>query len=150
MENMGGKTIKVEKRKFTRFKIKDLSFALLKSDSYEELGNIIDISKGGLAFQYLVGENQIKEAFELDIILASNDFHIKKLPCKTISDFEMTNKIYFSSLKMKRHSIKFGELDNNQKSELDYFIKQYTISVAQDKLIDLEGSKYEHGTNIRG
>jgi len=38
----------------------------------------------------------------------------------------MTNKIYFSSLKMKRHSIKFGEL------ELDYFIKQYTISEAQD------------------
>lgn len=131
MENTGRKTIKVEKRKFKRFKVKDLSFALLKSSFYEELGEIIDISKGGLAFQYLVGENQIKESVELDIILAGNGLHIKKLPCKTISAFEIINKIDFSSLKMKRHSIKFGELDNNQISELDYFIKQHTISEAQ-------------------
>jgi len=131
MENIVRKTIKVEMRKFTRFKVKDLSFALLKTVFYEELGEIIDISKGGLAFKYLVGENQIKEAVELDIIHAHNSFHIKKLPCKTISDFEIINEIDFSSLKMKRHSIKFGELDNNQISELDYFIKHHTISKAQ-------------------
>jgi hypothetical protein len=134
MENIDRKTIEVENRKFKRFKVKDLSFALLKSSFYEELGEIIDISKGGLAFKYLVGENQIKEAVELDIILAHNGFHIKKLPCKTISDFEIINEIYFSSLKMRQHSIEFGELDNNQISELDYFIKQHTISEAQVRL----------------
>jgi hypothetical protein len=53
MENIGRKTIEVENRKFKRFKVKDLSFALLKSSFYEELGEIIDISKGGLAFKYL-------------------------------------------------------------------------------------------------
>ncbi len=131
MENIDRKTIEVENRKFNRFKVKDLSFALLKSASYEELGEIVDISKGGLAFQYLVGEDRIKEPVELDIILAGNGVHIKKIPCKTISDFEITNKVYFSSLKMGRHSIKFGELDNNQISELDYFIKQHTIGEAQ-------------------
>ena len=131
MENIGRKTIEVEMRKFTRFKVKDLSFALLKTAFYEELGEILDISKGGLAFKYLVGENQIKEAVELDIIHANNSFHIKKLRCKTISDFEIINEVDFSSLKMKRHSVKFGELDNNQISELDYFIKQYTISEVQ-------------------
>ena len=134
MGNTDRKTIKVEKRKFTRFKVKDLSFALLKSDFYEELGEIIDISKGGLAFQYLVGENLIKEAVELDIILAHNGFHLKELPCKTISDFEIINEIYFSSLKMRRHSIKFADLDNKQISELDYFIKQHTSSEAQVRL----------------
>ena len=131
MENIGRKTIEVEKRKFTRFKVKYLSFALLRAVLYEELGEIIDISKGGLAFKYLVGENQIKEAVALDIMHSGSDFYIKKLPCKTISDFELINEIDFSSLKMKRHSIKFGELDNNQISDLDYFIKQYTISEAQ-------------------
>jgi len=130
MENIDRKTIKAEKRKFKRFKTKNLSFALLKSSFYEELGEIVDIGKGGLAFQYLVGEDRIEEPVELDIILAGNGVHIKKIPCKTISDFEITNEIYFSSLKMRRHSIKFGELDNNQISELDYFIKQNTIAVA--------------------
>ncbi len=130
MENIDRKTIEVENRKFKRFKVKDLSFALLKSASYEELGEIVDISKGGLALQCLVGKDQIKESVQLDIILAGNGCHIKKMPCKTISDFEITNKIYFSSLKMRRHSIKFGELDNHQISELDYFIKQHTIGVA--------------------
>ena len=131
MKNIEMKTIKVEKRKFKRFKVKDLSFALLKSASYEELGKIVDISKGGLALQCLVGEQRIEESVELDIILAGNGFHIKKMPCKTISDFEITNKIHFSSLKMRRHSIKFGELDDHQISELDYFIKQHTIAEAQ-------------------
>ncbi len=131
MENIDRKTAKVEKRKIKRFKVKDLSFALLKSVSYEELGEIVDISKGGIAFQYFVGENQIKKAVELDIILAGNGFHMKKIPCKTISDFEIIDEIYFSPLKMRRHSIKFGELDNNQISELDYFIKHHTISEAQ-------------------
>ena len=131
MKNIEMKTIKVEKRKFKRFKVRDLSFALLKSASYEELGEIVDISKGGLALQCLVGEQRIEESVELDIILAGNGFHIKKMPCKTISDFEITNKIYFSSLKMRRHSIKFGELDDHQISELDYFIKQHTIGEAQ-------------------
>ncbi|MBW2568339.1 MAG: PilZ domain-containing protein [Deltaproteobacteria bacterium] len=131
MENIERKTIKVEKRKFKRFNIKDLSFALLKSASHEKLGEIVDISKGGLAFQYLMGEHQIKGSVELDIILAGNGFHIKKIPCKTISDFEMTNKIYFSSLRMRRHSIKFGELNDHQISELDYFIKQHTIGLTQ-------------------
>jgi len=130
-ENIERKTIKAEKRKFNRFKVKDVSFALLKSASYEELGEIIDISKGGLAVQCLVGKQRIKESVELDIILAGNGFNIKQMPCKTISDFEITNKIYFSSLKMRRHSIKFGELDNHQISELDYFIRQHTIGEAQ-------------------
>jgi hypothetical protein len=131
MENIDRKTIKVENRKFKRFKVKDLSFALLKSASYEELGEIIDISKEGLALQCLIGEHRIKESVELDIILAGNGFHIKKMPCKTTSDFEITNKIYFSSLKMRRYGIKFGELDDHQISELDYFIKHYTIGEAQ-------------------
>ena len=136
MKNINRKTINIEKRKFKRFKLKNLAFALLKSVSYEELGEIIDISKGGLALQYLVGEKQIKEFVELDIIFADNGFHIKKIPCKTISDFEITNEIYFSFLKMRRHSIKFGELDNHQTSELNYFIKQHTIAEAQANKIE--------------
>jgi hypothetical protein len=35
---------------------------------------------------------------------------------------------------MRRHSIKFDELDNNQISELDYFIKQHTSSETQVSL----------------
>lgn len=131
MENIDRKTVKVEKRKFKRFKIKHLSFALLKSSFYEELGEIIDISKGGLAFQYLGEKNLVKESDKLDIILAGNGFHIKKMPCKTVSDFEIINNLHFSSLKMRRHAVQFGELDNNQISELDYFIKHHTIGEAQ-------------------
>ena len=121
----------IEKRKYKRFKVKDITFALLKSSYSEEMGEIVDISRGGLAINYFVGKDSIiKESVELDIILADNGLYIKNMPCRIISDFEITDKFYFSSIKMRRHCIQFRELEISQISELDYFIQNHTIGKA--------------------
>jgi hypothetical protein len=48
----------VEKRKHKRFRSKDLAYAAFGSKAMK-IGQIIDISLGGLAFQYIADGDQI-------------------------------------------------------------------------------------------
>ncbi len=49
-------TPKKERRKYTRYSIKNGSYATISPDS-TKLGQIIDISMGGLAFKYIDAES---------------------------------------------------------------------------------------------
>ena len=116
----------IERRKHKRFQVQDIAFAVLRGQA-ELLGQIIDISKGGLAFHYIVSDKNVKNSFELDILLAYYGLYMEKIKFKTISDFQIPNKSPFSPIIMRRHGIKFGELAPNQVSMLEDFIREYTI-----------------------
>ena len=68
-----------DRRKSKRYKMKDVAFAVLTSGSDEELGQVINISRGGLAFEYFVGSRQIRDAKYLDIMLTKNELYINKI-----------------------------------------------------------------------
>ena len=55
-----------ERRMHERFKAKEGAFAKVKNGSYK-LGQIKDISKGGLAFTYPADGHQIPESFRVDV-----------------------------------------------------------------------------------
>jgi hypothetical protein len=59
----------VERRKHKRFIIRDVAFAILRTGEDEELGQIANISMGGLAFQYFVGNRELQKADRLDVLL---------------------------------------------------------------------------------
>ena len=42
------------KRKHTRFRPEDVTFVSLRSESEEDMGELLDISKGGLSFSYFI------------------------------------------------------------------------------------------------
>ena len=117
---------KVERRKHKRFQVQDIAFAVLRGQA-DQLGQIIDISRGGLAFHYIVSGKNVKRSFELDILLAYYGLYMEKIKFKTISDFQIPNKSPFSPIIMRRHSVKFGELAPNQVSMLEEFIREYTV-----------------------
>lgn len=115
----------IERRKYSRFWAKD--GALIEVRSHRgRLGEIIDISKGGLAFRYIDIGDRPKGSFELDIFLKEADFRLEKVPAKTISDLKTTKYFPYSSTKTRRQGVQFGELTRNQISKLDHFIKNYT------------------------
>jgi len=116
----------VDKRKHTRFRSQDLAFAAFGSHS-KEIGEIIDISMGGLAFLYIADGDQINESRELEIYLAKDDFHLKEVPFNTISDFELPNEFPTSSIIMRRRGVQFGDLRQDQVSQLGYFIRNHTV-----------------------
>jgi len=116
----------VDNRKHKRFRSQDLAFAAFGSHS-KEIGQIIDISRGGLAFLYISDGDQINESTELEIYLANNGFHLKEVPFNTISDFELTSEFPLSSIIMRRCGVQFKELTQTQVSQLGYFIQNHTV-----------------------
>lgn len=116
----------VDKRKHKRFRSQDLAFAAFGSH-IKEIGQIIDISRGGLAFRYVADGDRLNESRELEIYLANNGFHLKEVPFNTISDFELTSEFPTSFIIMRRRGVQFGELTQDQVSQLGYFIQNHTV-----------------------
>jgi hypothetical protein len=114
-----------DRRKQKRFQIQDGLFAIVRPE-FTKLGQIIDIGMGGLAFRYVVTGNRENKAFEVDIFLVGDGFYLEKVPIKTISDIKLPKKFSNGPLPMRRCGVKFGELTQNQITQLEYFIKNYT------------------------
>jgi hypothetical protein len=89
-------------------------------------GRIIDISREGLAFHYVTSEGGSNGSFELGILFAYHGFYCEKIPVKTISDFEVPDETRVNSIATRRRSVQFGELTEDQISQLEYFIQNLT------------------------
>jgi hypothetical protein len=119
----------VERRKHKRFLAEDGAYAAVRPQ-YDKIGQIIDISRGGLAFSYRVSDSQAHESFELDIFLIGDDFHLDKVPFKIVSDQKIPESLCPGSLKMRRCAVQFGELTQKQLRQLEDFILSYTVGEA--------------------
>ena len=115
----------IERRKHKRFKVKGGAFAVSTPDC-KNLGQIKDIGKGGLAFQFIENGEQTKGSFEIEIFSTVGDFYLKKLPVRTVLDFEVDNTVSSNSMVMRQWSMQFGELNYFQKLLLDFFLQKYT------------------------
>ena len=116
----------VDKRRFRRFQAPQNAFALLRGPD-GRLGQIIDISKGGLAFRYVGNGAQPKRSFQMDIFLANNGFRMEKVSFRTVSDFEVSKQGLANSVIMRRRGVQFDELNQEDASRLDYFIENYAL-----------------------
>jgi hypothetical protein len=104
----------------------EIAIAIFKSKPILK-GQIINISRSGLSFRYLPGEQQSNQPGELDILFADMSFYVENLPFKTISDLDVDNEYSYSSLKRKLLKVQFGELDLHQIAQLDFFIQNCTM-----------------------
>jgi hypothetical protein len=116
----------VEKRKHKRFNAQKDTYVALVNDSIK-VGQIINISNGGIAFSYISKGAQLTGWHKMNIFMSSKRFYLKKVPFKAISDFYLDSKTPYSIVLMKQCSGQFGELTNEQRSNLDYFIANHTI-----------------------
>jgi hypothetical protein len=114
-----------EQRQYKRFLAKNGAFALSKA-SVNKLGQIVDISQGGLAFTYIAWGESTNGVVEIDVLFAERFFYLQNLPCRVISDSEISLRNPFSSIKMRRLSVEFDKLSPKQRSELKYFIDNHT------------------------
>jgi hypothetical protein len=89
-------------------------------------GQIIDISKGGLAFVYVAEKEASREASEIDILLTHGLSHLYGLPCETVYDFQTDSTKPSASVIERRRGVKFGELTRHQEVQLDHFLKTCT------------------------
>lgn len=116
---------KVERRKNRRFHLQNIAFAVLRDD-VSKVGQIMDISMSGLSFHYIMAGGNADRSCELDILLAYHGMCTEKIQFETVSDIEIENKSPFSPMLMRRCGVRFGELTDNQKSQLKDFIFDHT------------------------
>jgi hypothetical protein len=95
-----------ERRKHKRFLAKEGAFVELR-DYRGKIGEIIEVSKGGLAFQYIDVGDRPKESLRLDIFLKHAGLRLEKLPAETVSDAEITKLIQQGITTMTRHGVTF-------------------------------------------
>ncbi len=117
----------VERRRHKRFKVEDGGVALLTPPGPRStiVGHIIDISMTGLSFRYVADDVRLGPSCALTIALAEHEFYLRNLPIETVSDFEIA-RVPFGSMSPRRHSLRFGELSEEQTSHLEHFITEYS------------------------
>jgi len=131
---MVGRKRTVERRKTKRYKAVEGAYAAISPKSHK-LGQIIDISMGGLAFKYIDTSNddtKNQSHTKESIFLSSMGFYVGDLPFKTVSDVEVTNAPSFSSMKVRERHVQFTDLSFKQLFDLDYYLRN-NVSDPVDK-----------------
>jgi len=115
----------IERRRDDRFKVVQGTIAIHRDD-HSKLGQIIDISRGGLAFWYNDGRDLTREFAELAISLAAEGFYLDKMPCTVISCVAASRTSPLNRVNMKRVGVQLGELTRKQTDQLEIFIRNFT------------------------
>ncbi len=114
-----------ERRKHKRYRVKNGALALIDNIP----GTIVDISNSGLALNYTVFGKEPVENLRLDIFLSSDDFYLQDIPARlVVSKNKGGSQSTFGSIQVKRYGLQFGEMTEEQESNLRYFILHNTIA----------------------
>ena len=117
-------SINNERRKFKRYSTVDTVFAVLRP-TFQKLGKIKNISKGGLSFEYIVDKNcqnsvEGESLTEIDVFCSKEMFYIPRITCKIINDGDVVpDHSIITSVPMRRCGIQFVSLNPEAADLLD-------------------------------
>jgi hypothetical protein len=123
--------MQVELRNHPRFRVKKQPFAGLigpESKDIFQLGQIVNIGKGGVCLQYITTETREDAVSHISIFGRMDKFfNIEKIPCKVVYDISIPTKGWIN-LPEKRCGIAFLSQSSSQKQQIDTFIKSFAIN----------------------
>jgi hypothetical protein len=137
---------RIERRRHKRFSVNAYAFALIRSATTRpitvfgrgmgeiacavfrskpaKLGQIKNISMGGLMFRYVDSEVPAKESPVLDILLADCRFYLENMRFRSISELLLPNDLPSGCVQMKQLHVEFERLASYQIAKLEYFIRE--------------------------
>ena len=115
-----------DRRKLPRYKAANGAYAAIRK-STNRLGQIKDISLGGLAFKYLANEGSTNGARALDIFVTKHNFYIKDIPIHFVRDTQLDKESPFSTVPVRQHGVQFGDLSEEQRSQLNHLLQHHTL-----------------------
>lgn len=121
-----------EQRKNIRFLAQENVIVALQNVS-TKVGKVKDISMGGLAFEHIDDENPNSETSQRNILLWVNGFRLPKLPGRIVYDIPLAPSTeypgFFFHLMTRRCGVEFEKLSEEQTSQLDFFLENYTKGI---------------------
>jgi len=121
-----------EKREHKRFAPEGSAFVVFRPD-FRRIGPIKDISRGGLgcSYQHPVDEESAdaQPSHKIDIILTGDSLHISEIPCSPVYDKREGNgrKTFMPDLVNRQCGLKFDQLTDTQKHQINYFLDKHTM-----------------------
>ncbi len=122
-----------ERRRDQRFAVKERAIAVLQVGSrFTKLGRIVDVSRGGLAFDYvpmdvvapetMVHEDEVGPVV-LSILSEEGVMAMRDVFIQTVSDRPLISQMpAFASVATRRCGVRFRDLSMAQRSQLDEFL----------------------------
>jgi hypothetical protein len=120
---------KSDNRKHIRYRVKDHVYVGLRSETEEEVGQILDISKGGLSLHYPEAFEKKREYTDLGIF-SNMELAVERIAFRSVSDIKLAGGPKLNGPNLRRRSLQFENLTPEQEIKLDYFISNYTLGRA--------------------
>ena len=103
-------------RHHDRMSIGEIAMVLYKSD-LEVMGQVTDMSLGGLAFRWDAGAMPNLGGVELDLLMAEQGIYLHNIPYRAV-ELQTDAKNQKSSTKAHRNAFRFTRLDTELKNRL--------------------------------
>ena len=86
-------------------------------------GRIVDVSRGGISFEYQSGEKWPETGvLSIDALHGEEDFYLDTVPVTMVTDFALQAQGPLCPCS-RRRGLRFGELTDAQEAQLDKFIR---------------------------
>jgi hypothetical protein len=111
-------------------KINDMSLDENRLDTKVQYCQIISINKGGLVLRCIDKNGRSNEPAELDLLFIQDSIcftYLKNAAVRTVGISQVAGNTSSSDIKTIQRDVQFGEMTRHQESQLDRFIKKYTI-----------------------
>jgi hypothetical protein len=129
--------MRTEQRKNIRFLVEDKIIVALRNGS-TKIGKVKDISLGGLSFEHIYDEHLNLEPLKREVFLWANAFSLSKIACRVVYDIPIGMPPEYESLPTRfitrRCGVQFETLSEDQRTQLDFFLKTYTKETALNGL----------------
>ena len=114
------------KRRFPRFSPKDVTFVALRPD-FSHFGKVLDISNGGLRFQFMGAPLPPEKGrrLTLDLFVRNNGYYLPEVPCEVVYENreEPSEEILLATC---HFGLRFTNLTREQIEKIGQYIEIHT------------------------
>jgi len=120
-----------ERRKNARLNPRELTFVAVRPE-FSRSGELLDISRGGLCFQYLHRQNpggNMGTPLKIDIFIINNGYYLPKVPCTMVYDAEEKRgpTLFPMNFEFRRCGLQFSKLSHEQAHKVELYLKNHTV-----------------------
>lgn len=123
----------VERRIDKRFRPKKLTYVALRPE-FTKLGKVMDISVGGLCFNYMAKSEPEGDASEIvldvDLFISGNGYYLPSLACKKVHEVMADpDQATAGSVHNRRCGVQFLDLTDEQKGQIDRYLETHAAEL---------------------